>query len=72
MGLLVTEVEEGGPGDEAGLRRADVILRFAQFRIDTIERLAILLEQIGEAEMSLVIVRRGRLYRTRIATRRAR
>jgi hypothetical protein len=48
-----------------------VILRFAQFRIDTIDRLAILLEQVGEAEMSLVIVRRGRLYRTRMATRSA-
>ncbi|MFP4056934.1 MAG: trypsin-like peptidase domain-containing protein [Candidatus Brocadiia bacterium] len=69
VGLLVSEVEEGGPGDQAGLRRGDVVLRFGPFAINSLERLAILLEQTEPGRFSLVIVRGGRLYRTTIATR---
>ena len=69
VGLLVTGIERGGPGERAGLRRGDVIVRFGPLEINTMERLAIVLEQAGVARAWLVIVRRGRLYRANITTR---
>jgi len=69
VGLLVTEVEEGGPGAVAGLARGDVVLRFGQLAINTLEQLAIVLEQISEQRVGLLLVRRGRLYRARLTTR---
>ncbi|MFW6163844.1 MAG: trypsin-like peptidase domain-containing protein [Planctomycetota bacterium] len=69
-GLLITEVVEGGPGDAAGLRAGDVIVRFGSLSIDTLDQLAIVLEQVERgAKIGLVVVRRRRLYRARIRTR---
>jgi serine protease Do len=69
VGLLVTAVEEGGPGNAAGLARGDVVLRFGQMTINTLEQLAIVLEQISEQRIALLLVRRGSLYRARLTTR---
>jgi len=68
-GLLVVGVEKGGPGDQAGLERGDVVLRFGPVSLRTLDQLAIILDQIGQAQASLLILRRGRLYRTTIITR---
>jgi len=68
-GLLVVGVEKGGPGDQAGLARGDVVLRFGPVSLRTLDQLAIILDQIGEARASLLILRRGRLYRTTIVPR---
>jgi len=68
-GLLVTAVERGGPGHEAGLERGDIILRFGPLATNSLEQLAIVLEQIDRAEVGLLVVRRARLYRALITTR---
>ena len=64
VGLLITLVDSGGPGDRAGLVRGDIILRLGQFPVNSLDQLAIILEQISAGtDVSLQIVRRGRLYR---------
>jgi len=68
-GLVVVGVERGGPGDQAGLVRGDVVLRFGPVPLRSLDQLAIILDQVGQAEVSLLILRRGRLYRTTIVTR---
>jgi len=68
-GLLITEVERGGPGDQAGLRAGDVIIRFGSLEISTMERLGIVLEQLDAAQIGLLVVRRGQLYRATLGTR---
>jgi len=69
VGLLVTAMEQGGPADQAGLKRGDIIVRFGPLAINSLERLAIVLEQADRTQVSLVLVRRGRLYRAVLATR---
>jgi len=66
-GLLITAVQKNGTGDKAGLARGDVVLRVGQFAVNTLDQLAIVLEQVGSADVSLLLVRRGRLYRAVIA-----
>ena len=68
-GLLITEVERGGPGAAAGLHAGDVIIRFGSIEISTLERLGIVLEQLDAAQVGLLVVRRGRLYRATLGTR---
>ncbi len=69
VGLLVSDVERGGPADKAGLERGDIILRLGSLAVNSLERLAIILEQLERAEVSLLIVRRSRLYRAVLTTR---
>lgn len=70
VGLLVTEIERNGPGDRAGLRVGDIILRFGSQGINTLDQLAIVLQQVAAKEqIGLLLVRRGRLYRARLGTR---
>jgi len=68
-GLLVTDIEPDGPGKKAGLKRGDIILRVAQFNVNSLDRMAIVMEQLNQADVGLVIVRRGRIYRARIVIR---
>jgi serine protease Do len=70
-GLIVSDVEAGGPADEAGLERGDVILRIGPLTVNSLERLAILLEQVDDARADLLIVRGRRLYRARVRLRPA-
>jgi len=71
-GLLVADIEADGPGAEAGLKQGDIILRIAQFNVNSLERIAIVVEQFQQEDAGLVIVRRGRIYRARIAIRKPR
>jgi serine protease Do len=58
-GLVVTNVEEGGPADEAGLRRADVIVEVNQKKVDNLRDYRAALGRVGSADSLLLLVRRG-------------
>ena len=68
-GLLVTDVEPDGPGHRAGLQRSDIVLRFGPLAINTLTRLAIVLEQVDQARVAVLLLRRNRLYRATLTTR---
>ncbi|MBM4041624.1 MAG: PDZ domain-containing protein [Planctomycetes bacterium] len=68
-GLIITAVEKGGPGEKAGLGRGDVLLRLGSIATQSLDQLAVVLEQIGDAQVGLLIARRGRLYRAILTTR---
>jgi serine protease Do len=58
-GLVVTNVEEGSPADEAGLRRGDVIVEVNQKKVDNLRDYRAALGRVGGAESVLLLVRRG-------------
>ena len=68
-GLIVTGVDKGGAGEQAGLERSDVLLRFGSVAVQSLDQLAAALDQVGDAQVGLVIARRGRLYRAILTTR---
>ncbi len=68
-GLIVTGLDKGGPGERAGLERGDVLLRFGSLSLDTLDHLSVALEQVGEGQVGLLLLRRGRLYRAIIAVK---
>ena len=57
-GLLVTEIEPGGPAAEAGLQRRDILLTLGRHSVPTIDELGQLLEKIGAGETIPVSVLR--------------
>ena len=58
-GLVVTNVEEGSPADEAGLRRGDVIVEVNQKKLDNLRDYRAALGRVGSADSLLLLVRRG-------------
>jgi serine protease Do len=58
-GLVVTNVEEGTPADEAGLRRGDVIVEVSQRKVETLRDYRAALGRVGSADSLLLLVRRG-------------
>jgi serine protease Do len=58
-GLVVTNVEEGTPADEAGLRRGDVIVEVNQKKVDNLRDYRAALGRVGSADSLLLLVRRG-------------
>jgi serine protease Do len=58
-GLVVTNVEEGSPADEAGLRRGDVIVEVNQKKVDNLRDYRAALGRVGGADSVLLLVRRG-------------
>jgi S1-C subfamily serine protease len=60
QGVLVTDLEPGSPGAEAGLLRGDIIERFGSERITTSQQLRNVVATRGaRAEVQLAIVRGG-------------
>jgi serine protease Do len=56
-GVVVTAVEPGSPGDEAGLRRGDVVLEVNQRPVESVEQFR---AALGDPEKgALLLVRRG-------------
>jgi len=58
-GAVVTSVEPGGPGDEAGLRRGDVILEIDRNRIRDLRDFRNEIAKIEKGKGLLLLVRRG-------------
>jgi S1-C subfamily serine protease len=59
-GVLVREVIDGGPADEAGMRAGDVIVRFDGDEIETVEDLFAKLREVEPGdEVELAVVRDG-------------
>jgi serine protease Do len=57
-GLVITGVESGGPGEEAGLKRGDVILEAAQKPVTNVEQFAALTGKLKPGEGLLLLVQR--------------
>jgi serine protease Do len=59
QGVVVTEVEEGGPADEVGMRRGDVILEVNQQKVTNLQHFRGALRRPGDATSVLFLIRRG-------------
>jgi serine protease Do len=57
-GVVVTDVEEGSPADEVGIRPGDVILEVNQQTITGLEDYRAAVQHTGDAESVLLLVRR--------------
>lgn len=58
-GMLVTDVDAGGPAAEAGIERNDVILEINRTPVNSIDDVRSALEQAGGRPVLLLISRRG-------------
>jgi serine protease Do len=58
-GLVVTNVDEGTPADEAGIRRGDVIVEVNQKKVENLRDYRAALGRVGSADSLLLLVRRG-------------
>jgi len=58
-GVVVSEVAQGGPADEAGLRPGDVIVRVGQTQISSMADYQKATDALGDADRMLVLVARG-------------
>jgi serine protease Do len=59
QGGIVTDVEEGSPADQVGMRRGDVILEVYQQKITNLQDYRAPLDRTGETKPLLFLVRRG-------------
>lgn len=57
-GVLVTEVEPGGKGDQAGLRTADVIKEINRKRVDSLKEYKKLMDKIDKGDEFSLLVKR--------------
>jgi serine protease Do len=58
-GVVVSNVDDGGLADEAGVRRGDVILEVNQQKVDTLRDYRAAIGRVGSADSLLLLVRRG-------------
>jgi serine protease Do len=58
-GVLVTDVESGGPADKAEIERGDIIIEVNRKPVKTVKELAVLLKEADTEESLLFLVRRG-------------
>jgi serine protease Do len=58
-GLVVTNVDDGSPSEEAGLRRGDVIVEVNQKKVENLRDYRAALGRVGGGDSLLMLVRRG-------------
>jgi serine protease Do len=58
-GVVVTQVKEGGPAEEGGLRTQDVLLQINGVKIDSLKTYATAISKGGPDEVLLILVKRG-------------
>ena len=59
-GLLVAEVDEGSPATGAGIRSGDIVVQVDRYRVDDLDTLGQLLDQVNAGDRILFYVVRGR------------
>ena len=65
-GVMIANVVEGSPADEAGLRQYDIIRMFNGQAIDSLKELTEAIAEAGEHEVSLTVVRNGQTHKGEI------
>jgi serine protease Do len=58
-GIVVTNVEDNGAAEEAGIQRGDVIVEINQRKVESIKDYQAALGRVGGADSLLLLVRRG-------------
>jgi serine protease Do len=58
-GIVVANVEDGTPADEAGIRRGDVIVEINQKKVENLRDYRAALGRVGSADSLLMLIRRG-------------
>jgi serine protease Do len=59
-GVIVSEVNEGGPAGEAGVQVNDIILQVNKVKISTLEQYAEIMSRVSSNKSVLVLIKRGR------------
>jgi serine protease Do len=59
QGVVVTEVEEGSPADEAGMSRGDVILEVNRQKVTNLQDFRTVLSRPTDAKSVLFLIRQG-------------
>jgi len=57
--VVVTDVVEGGPAEQAGVARGDIILELNQRPVASPSDLVAIVDKMKEGEMALLRIRRG-------------
>ena len=69
-GVLVAEVEEGGPANESGLAAGDLIVQIGRYRVQNMAQAHRALREVESGRMVFIaLVRRGYLAHTRVRVR---
>lgn len=58
-GVVVSNVDEGSPADEAGIRRGDVILEVNQRKVESLKDYRAAIGRVSGADSLLLLLRRG-------------
>src|SRR5690606_26740152 len=58
-GLVVTDVDQGGPSAEAGIVRGDVVLEINRVAVKTVDDVQAALDRAGDRPVLMLIARRG-------------
>lgn len=61
-GLLITNVDPGGPAAEKGLRRGDVVMEINREMVDTLEGARAAISRSGDRAVLLLVSRRGQTF----------
>ena len=69
-GMKILAVTEGGAAEKAGVKEGDVLLKFAEKDMDTVNDLYAVIGEMGETENEAIFVREGELLSINIMPRR--
>jgi S1-C subfamily serine protease len=58
-GVIVTQVKEGGPADEAGVLTQDILLQVNRFKITSLKDYLAEISREGSEEVLLILVKRA-------------
>lgn len=69
-GLIVSNVTKGGPADERGIEVGDVIVQLGEYRVRTLDDIAVILDNIEKGDtVGLSFIRGQYIIRTRLTAK---